>query len=282
MRILIVGCKGMLGSELMVVFAALDPVTGVDIGELDITDPVQCALRVKEIQPDLVVNAAALTAVDYCETHEEEAFRVNAQGPGNLAKAASSVGARLIHFSTDYVFDGNKEGPYFEEDTADPRSAYGRSKLQGEVLVRSQCKDHLILRTAWLFGSNGNNFIRTILKAARAGQTLRVVDDQRGSPTYARDLATCTVRIAGARGQGTYHVTNSGSCTWYQLACRAVEYAGLQGITVHPVSSAEYPRPAPRPANSVLANSRMEREGIQRLRPWEEAVREYIDKCERG
>src|SRR5512143_2486788 len=116
MRILIVGCKGMLGSELMDVFAPLDPVTGVDIGELDITDPVQCALRVKEIQPDLVVNAAALTAVDYCETHEEEAFRVNAQGPGNLAKAASSVGARLIHFSTDYVFDGNKEGPYFEED----------------------------------------------------------------------------------------------------------------------------------------------------------------------
>ena len=282
MKSLIVGCRGMLGTELMTVFAALGPVSGMDIEELDITDLGKCTARVNEVRPDLVVNAAALTAVDYCEAHEEEALRVNAQGPGNLAEAAFSVGARLIHYSTDYVFDGRKEGPYFEEDPASPRSAYGRSKLQGEVLVRSRCAEHLIVRTAWLFGRHGGNFIRTILKAARAGQVLRVVDDQRGSPTYARDLAACTARLARAGGRGTYHVTNSGSCSWYQLACRAIEWAGLEGITIHPVTSAEYPRPAPRPANSVLANSRLENEGLGLLRPWEEAVQEYIYECEKN
>ena len=281
MRILIVGNRGMLGTELMKAFAPVDTTTGLDVAELDITEPGQCDARVRELQPEVILNAAALTAVDYCELHEEEAFRVNAQGAGNLAAAAASTGALIVHYSTDYVFDGGRPEPYCEEDPTGPRSAYGRSKLRGEEMVRSFRTEHLILRTAWLFGCHGKNFIRTVLQAARGHQPLRVVDDQRGSPTYARDLAACTVKLVGAGSRGTYHVTNSGACSWYELAHFSVEYSGITEVTVSPVSSSEYRRPAPRPANSVLVNSRLQREGFGLLRSWQDAVREYIYECEK-
>ncbi len=271
----------MLGTELVRAFALVGPTAGLDITELDITDPRQCAARMKELRPEVVLNAAALTAVDYCELHEEEAFRVNAQGAGNLAEAAASSGALLVHYSTDYVFDGGRPEPYREEDPTGPRSVYGRSKLRGEEMVRSRSTEHLILRTAWLFGCHGKNFIRTILQAAREGQPLRVVDDQRGSPTYARDLAACTMKLVGGRCRGTYHVTNSGACSWYELARFSVECSGIEEVAVSPVSSSEYPRPARRPANSVLVNARLEKEGFGLLRSWQEAVREYIYECEK-
>jgi dTDP-4-dehydrorhamnose reductase len=282
MKILIVGNRGMLGTDLMREFGAKCEVLGVDIPELDITDAAQCRERVAELRPDVIVNAAALTAVDYCESHEEEALRVNGEGPGNLAAAATTEGARLVHYSTDYVFDGLKTGPYREEDEARPRSAYGRSKLRGEEMVRANCPDHLVLRTAWLFGCNGKNFIRTILKAARGGQALRVVEDQRGSPTYTRDLAKCTVRLVEERCRGTFHVTNSGACSWFELALYALRCAGIPAAAVTPVTSVEYPLPAPRPANSVLANLNLERAGLPALRSWREAVLEYINCCERN
>jgi dTDP-4-dehydrorhamnose reductase len=280
MQVLIVGSHGMLGSELVKAFERLGSVVGMDLAELDIKDPSQCAARVNELHPEVIVNAAALTAVDYCESHEEEAFRTNAMGPANLAAAAASASALLIHYSTDYVFDGLKPAPYTEEDATGPRSAYGRSKLRGEELVRASGVQHLILRTAWLFGCGGKNFIRTMLKAARVGQVLRVVDDQRGSPTYARDLAAATVRLVAGAARGTYHVTNGGSCTWYELACRSIEWAQIPAITIAPVSTSEYPLPAPRPANSVLADSRLRRDGFEPLRSWQEAVQEYIYDCE--
>ncbi len=252
-------------------------VFGVDRQELDISDPAQCLTLIGRLHPEVVINAAALTQVDYCETHEQEALLVNGQGPANLAIAAARTGAVLAHYSTDYVFDGSKAGAYLEEDVPNPRSAYGRSKLRGEELVRLQGENHLIIRTAWLFGRNGPNFLRTILKAARTAQPLRVVNDQRGSPTCSRDLAAYTMRMLAAGCRGTYHVTNRGDCTWYQLARSAVEWARMENVQVTPVSTAEFPRPAPRPANSVLANARLQREGFPLMRPWQEAASEYVE-----
>jgi dTDP-4-dehydrorhamnose reductase len=266
----------MLGTDLMSAFSGNDTLWGLDISEVDITDAGQCHERIPSLRPDAIINAAALTAVDYCESHADEAFRVNGQGAGNVAAVAASVKALLVHYSTDYVFDGLKQEPYQEEDPPAPRSIYGQSKLRGEELIRAACPDHLILRTAWLFGSTGKNFIGTILAAARSGQALRVVADQRGSPTYTRDLADCTVRMVQAGCRGLYHVTNSGACTWHELAVRAVEWASIPRTSILPVSSQEYPLPAPRPANSVLANTRLVRDGLPPLRPLQEAVQEYI------
>lgn len=271
----------MLGTDLVRAFSARGEVTGMDIDELDITDETGCRARIGEIKPGVIINAAAMTRVDDCESHEEDAFRVNALGAGNLAAAASEAGARLVHYSTDYVFDGRKQDPYLEEDSPCPLGVYGRSKLQGEALVRARCAEHLIIRTSWLFGYHGPNFIRTILAAAQNGRQLRVVNDQRGSPTYTADLAAHSVRLAEGGGRGIYHVTNSGSCTWYELARFALDCAGMDGVVVEPVTTAEYPRPAPRPANSVLANARLLAEGFPELRHWSEAVRDYIQQTKR-
>ena len=276
MRIVIVGARGMLGTDLMRAFSGRGELTGLDIDELDITDEAQCRVRIAQLSPGVIINAAAMTRVDDCESREDEAFRVNALGAGNLAGAASEVGARLVHYSTDYIFDGSKQGPYLEEDPTSPLGVYGRSKLQGEELVRARCPEHLIIRTAWLFGRHGPNFIRTILTAAQSGRQLRVVNDQLGSPTCTVDLADHSVRLVEAGCRGTYHVTNSGSCTWYGLARFALDCAGMGGVSVEPVTTAEYPRPARRPANSVLANAHLLMEGFPALRHWTEAVRDYV------
>lgn len=278
MKVLIVGCMGMLGSDLMARFGLCHQVRGVDQQEMDITRPEQCLEQIQDFRPDAVINAAALTKVDYCESNEREAFLVNGEGAGNLAKAAAECGALLVHYSTDYVFDGQKMGAYLEEDAPNPQSVYGKSKLLGEELVRRQCSDHLILRTSWLFGRNGPNFIRTIVDLARKGTPLRVVNDQRGSPSYSEDVASHTLRMVEAGCRSTYHLTNSGFCTWYDLAVKALEFMGMEGVPVTPVSTREFPRPAPRPANSVLANCRLERDGVPPLRPWQGAVREYIER----
>jgi dTDP-4-dehydrorhamnose reductase len=214
--------------------------------------------------------------VDYCEDHPEEAFLVNAQGAANLAEAVASVGGLLAHYSTDYVFDGQKAEPYLEEDPPNPLSVYGKSKLKGEELVRTLCPNHLILRTSWLFGPNGKNFIRTIVTAARNGHPLRVVHDQRGSPTYTRDLAIHTRHLVENHRRGTYHVTNSGWCTWHELAVKAIGWAGLDKVSITAVTAADFPRPAPRPANSRLANARLTREGSEPMRAWPAAAEEYV------
>jgi len=266
----------MLGTDLMEETVSRHQLMGVDRNELDIKDRGQCARIVDEYRPAAVINAAALTQVDYCESHQEEAFRINGEGAGNLASAAAAVGALMVHYSTDYVFDGSKPEAYEEEDAPAPRSIYGRSKLLAEKLVREICPAHAILRTSWLFGRNGTNFIRTIVDAARRGQELRVVNDQRGSPTFSLDLARCTLRMIESECRGLYHVTNGGSCTWYELTAYVLAGIGLPDARLTPVSTEEFPRPAPRPANSVLANSRLAREGLLPMRPWRDAVREYI------
>ncbi len=276
MRVLIVGCLGMLGTELMSQFSSGHQVLGMDKEELDITDLQQCITQVQGFRPEVIINAAALTQVDYCETHQEEAFLVNGEGAGNLAKAAASISSLLIHFSTDYIFDGFKKDAYLEEDLPNPCNIYGKSKLRGEELVRQHCPNHLILRTSWLFGRNGSNFLRTIFNIAKQQQSVQVVNDQKGSPSYAKDLASKTLDLVGIGCKYTYHVTNTGSCTWYELAVKAVQWAGMTDINIQPVSTAEFPRPAERPANSILANARLEREGLPLMRSWQEATQEYI------
>ena len=278
MKIMVVGCRGMLGTDLMRTFASLNP-EGLDLPELDITDEKQCREQVSAFVPDTIINAAALTNVDYCESHEEEAFLINGTGTGNLAAAAHAASALMVYYSTDYVFDGASRDGYQENDATNPISVYGKSKLRGEELVRSLCPNHLILRTSWLFGCHGKNFIRTIVDAAREGRPLRVVNDQRGSPTYSLDLAARTLAMLQAGCRGTYHATNSGACTWYELALRCVQWAAVPQASVEPVGTDQFPRPAPRPANSILANTRMLRDGFEPMRPWQEAARDYIASC---
>jgi dTDP-4-dehydrorhamnose reductase len=278
MKVLITGCRGMLGSDLMAVFTTAHEVVGLDLPDMDITQPPQCLARMKEHKPDVLINAAAFARVDDCETQEETAFQVNGHGAGNLAQAAAGTGALLVHYSTDYIFDGRKSEAYLEEDDPNPQSIYGKSKLLGEALARKYCPNHMILRTSWLFGANGPNFIQTIIGAAKKGTSLRVVHDQKGSPTYSKDLAQWTLKMIEAGCRSTYHVTNSGSCTWFELASKAVEWAGMEGVSIKPVSTSEFPRPAPRPENSALANARLIRDGLPPMRSWQHAVREYVEQ----
>jgi dTDP-4-dehydrorhamnose reductase len=277
-KIMVVGSRGMLGTDLMQALASSAPL-GLDLPEFDITDARQCHERVKDFGPDVIIDAAALTNVDYCESHEQEALLINGQGTANLAAAAHAACTLLVYYSTDYVFDGTKEDGYQEEDPPNPLNVYGRSKLRGEEFVRTLCPEHLILRTSWLFGCHGKNFIRTVVSAAREGRPLRVVDDQRGSPTYTRDLAARTLAMLETECRSTYHVTNSGWCSWYELALRSVEWAGAASARVERVKTYQYPLPAPRPACSILANTRLLREGFLPMRPWQEAVRDFISTC---
>jgi dTDP-4-dehydrorhamnose reductase len=278
MKVLIAGCRGMLGTDLMAAFGPLHDVAGLDLPELDISRPEQCFAATEKHRPDVVVNAAAFTAVDECETRPQEAFLINGYGAGNLSRAAAAAGSLLVHYSTDYIFDGFKKEPYTEGDSPNPQSVYGKSKLLGETLIRQNGPNHLIVRISWLFGPNGSNFIRTIVNAARKKASLKVVYDQRGSPTYTRDIAEHTLKMIAAGCRGTYHVTNTGACTWFELATKVLDWAGIRGVPIAPVPTSEFPRPAPRPANSALANTRLEQDGLPLMRPWQAAVREYVKR----
>ncbi len=268
----------MLGTDLMAVFGPVHETVGLDLPELDIAQPEQCFAAIEKHRPDVVVNAAAFTAVDDCETRREEAFLINGYGAGNLSRAAAAAGSLFVHYSTDYVFDGSKKTAYVEQDLPNPQSVYGKSKLLGETLVRQNNPNHMILRVSWLFGPNGPNFIRTIVGAARQGKSLRVVHDQRGSPTYTKDVAEQTLRMITAGCRGTYHVTNTGVCSWFELAAKALDWAGIRGVPVAPVPTSEFPRPAPRPANSALADTRLKQDGVPWMRSWEAAAREYVER----
>ncbi len=276
MRILITGCRGMLGQDLMKRLAARHDALGLDLPETDITNPVQVQQSFKTAKPEAVIHAAAFTAVDECERQPEVAFRVNAEGTHNVARACHEEQLPMLYISTDYVFDGEKAEPYLEEDTPNPISVYGRSKLQGERYVRETLDHHWIVRTSWLFGLKGKNFVEAILLKAAVGEHLRVVNDQVGAPTYSVDLAATIEKIVERGGGGIYHATNQGECSWFDFAREILRQAGVNGVRVSPLSSAELDRPAHRPRNSRLRNARLEQEGLSLLPPWQDALGRYI------
>jgi len=275
MRVLVTGASGMLGHDLRAALHGRD-VTALGRGELDITDPA--AARRAVAGHDVVINAAAYTRVDDAEADEDAAYAVNAVGPENLATAASELGARLIHLSTDYVFDGEAHEPYPEDAPTAPRSAYGRTKAAGERLARAAHPSGTsIVRTAWLYGEHGSNFARTMLRLARERDTWAVVDDQFGQPTWSRDLAHRIVEMIDLDAPaGIYHGTNSGSTSWFGFAQEILRDAGLDPDRITRTDSAAFTRPAPRPAYSVLGHAGWSRAGLAPLRPWDQALAEAV------
>ncbi|MGW8322196.1 MAG: dTDP-4-dehydrorhamnose reductase [Thermodesulfobacteriota bacterium] len=276
MKILVSGCRGMLGVDLMRVLASAHEVVGVDLEEVDITDLRAVEEQVAALAPDVLINAAAYTDVDKSEQQEDVAFRVNADGAANLALACRAGRIRLVHVSTDYVFDGKAERPYSEEDPPNPLGVYGRSKWEGEKRIREILPGACLIRTAWLYGKAGKNFVKAILVQAGEKNRLRVVDDQRGSPTYTLDLAMALQSAAEKGLEGTYHVTNQGSCSWLGFAEKILELSGKKGVAVEPISTEELGRAAPRPRNSVLDCRKFEKATGMKLRRWPEALQDYL------
>jgi dTDP-4-dehydrorhamnose reductase len=282
MRLLITGAAGMLGQDVQVVsIAAGHQVVALGRPQLDITDPDAVSAAVGDARPDAVINCAAYTKVDDAEGDAEGAAAINSDAAGVLAAAAAAAGAWLVHVSTDYVFDGAKTtGPYVESDLPDPRSVYGATKLAGERQIAERAPDgHTIVRTAWLFGVGGPCFPATILRLAADRDQLSVVDDQRGTPTYTGHLAGALVRLAEERSLiGVVHVAAAGECSWFEFA-REVVAAGGGRAQVNPCTTDEFPRPAPRPAYSVL---RSERSGVPVLADWHEGLSEYLRSRDRA
>jgi dTDP-4-dehydrorhamnose reductase len=272
-RWLVTGAGGQLGSDLVSLLRSSgDEVVGMTHADLDIADERAVRRAVDEVWPDIVVNAAAYTAVDKAEADEDAAFRVNATGPGVLAIATSGR-ARLVHISTDYVFDGQGRVPYAEDDPTEPQSAYGRTKLAGERAALGVHPDAYVVRTAWVYGAVGSNFVKTIVALEAKQPTISVVDDQRGAPTWSRDLAYGLVTLGrSSAAPGIYHCTNAGEATWYDVARAVFEELGADPSRVQPTTTAAFPRPAPRPAYSVLGNRRWRTAGQPLLRPWREAL----------
>lgn len=281
MRILVTGSAGQLGRAVLANLQSRDVAArGVGSAELDITNADQVAAVLGEFAPDVVVNCAAYTAVDDAETDEETARRVNADGPANLARATAASGIRLIHVSTDYVFDGSGQAPYPADAPTAPRSAYGRTKLAGEEAVRGLDPAAHIVRTAWVYTGEGTDFVATMRRLERERETVNVVDDQRGSPTYAPDLAAGLVELAlSGQDRGlTLHATNAGEATWFDLARAVFAGVGADPERVRPCTSAEFPRPAPRPAYSVLSAREWAAAGLTPLRDWTIALEEALGK----
>ncbi|WP_182111760.1 MULTISPECIES: dTDP-4-dehydrorhamnose reductase [unclassified Actinotalea] len=268
MRWLVAGARGMLGQDLVKQLEARgEDVLAFDRAELDITDPVATHEGVAGV--DVVVNCAAWTAVDDAESAEAGAFAVNAVGPASLARAAAAHGARLVQISTDYVFDGVATEPYAEDAPIAPRSAYGRTKAAGEWAVRAEAPDHLIVRTAWLYGAGGSCFPKTIARVARERGGLDVITDQVGQPTWTADLADLVLRLVDAGAPaGTYHGTSSGQTSWHGFAQAVVGAAGLDPAIVAPTTSEGYVRPAPRPAYSVLGHDALRAIGVEPIGEW--------------
>jgi dTDP-4-dehydrorhamnose reductase len=279
MKILITGADGQLGHALQAVLKDHELVLGI-WPQFDLLKPgVEEFVRAG--QPDLVIHAAAYTDVDRAEQEPDTAFAVNAAGTERIARAAAGIGARLLYLSTDYVFDGRKASPYLETDQPNPLSAYARSKLEGERLAMGLCPRALVVRTSWLYGLHGKNFVRTIMKLASEKPELKVVADQRGCPTYAHDLAAGLARLIELDTSNleprTLHLTGAGNCTWHELACAIASHMGAT-TTVRAISTSELNRPAPRPSYSVLANRVLASRGVT-LPHWKDALVRFMEEA---
>lgn len=301
MRVLVTGAGGQLGRDVLDVLSGAVPlggsedwldavgvepaeeVLGLDHDQLDVTDEAAVESIVTGFGPDAIIHTAAWTAVDACESDPDRAMAVNTDGTSNVARSAGLVGATVVYVSTDYVFDGTSTRPYLETDETNPLSAYGRSKLGGE---RAIDLDHgsTVARTAWVSGYHGANMTRTVMRLASGDGVLRFVDDQQGSPTFTADLAPALAVLARRRLGGVFHLTNSGATSWYEFAKAVLDEAGGDPSRVHPIATSELdpPRPAPRPANSVLDNPAWRSAGLPPLPPWGDGLRRLVDAVRSG
>lgn len=269
MKVLVTGAQGMLGTDLLSILEENSiAVVGTDVSQCDITNEQEVRDVLQEVQPTHVINCAAYTDVDKAEEDRELCYQINVTGVLNLVNACNVYSCKFVQISTDYVFSGDAES-YAEDALTDPLNYYGQTKYEAEQLIKTKMSDYVIVRTSWLFGQSGKNFVDTILRAAKERDSLRVVTDQVGKPTYTRDLARGIVGILN-EGVDVYHITNEGSCTWHELASAAVEFAGIS-CSIIPCSSEEYVRAATRPARSVLENTKLPQQ-----RHWREALSEYI------
>lgn len=277
MRIMITGAAGQLGKELTQMLQVTEEhqIFPFNKRELDITNREQVYQICEEVKPNIIINCAAFTNVDLCETEVEKAYLINGLGPYYLGMAANKHSAKLIHISTDYVFSGDQQRPYTEEDTPNPQTIYGKSKLLGEELLLRGCEDFLIIRTSWLYGHQGHNFVRTMINLSKKRNSINVVNDQFGSPSYTYDVSCAILKLMW-KGTGIYHITNQGICSWYDFA-REIMKQTHSSTEVRAITSKEYVFKTPRPSYSVLDTKKLEVEGIC-LREWKLALCAYLAK----
>ncbi|AKR38251.1 dTDP-4-dehydrorhamnose reductase [Bacillus thuringiensis] len=278
MKVLVTGAKGQLGQDVVSLLKEQTwEVFGFGREELNITDEKQVSEKVLLIQPDIIIHTAAYTQVDQAESDEESAFKVNAEGTKYLAQAAEAVGAKFCYVSTDYVFDGTKDTPYKPDDQTNPQTVYGKSKLVGEQYTQEYCSKSYIVRTSWVFGLYGNNFVKTMLRLAEENKELGIVHDQVGSPTYTTDLARFIISLVQTDKYGVYHGSNSGVCSWYEFAKEIFKQSNIE-IVVNPLKTEDFPRPAARPKYSVLDKGMIEENGFESLQNWKEALKDFLKK----
>lgn len=275
MKVLITGSNGMLGHDLIDVLDGKHELIKTTSKSLDITDEDKVKDYIVNENPDIVINSAAYTDVDGCETNEEIAYKVNGEGVKNLALACKVVDCPLLHISTDYVFNGENNKPWMEDDEVGPISIYGKSKLQGEEAIESILDKFFIIRTSWLYGINGGNFPKTMLELAKTHDTLTVVTDEIGTPTYTLDLAQAIAELIETEYYGIYHITNSDYCSWFDFAKYIFQVKNIN-VNVVPVTAEEFARPASRPHYSVLNNSNWVNNGFKPLRSYKEAIKDYL------
>ncbi|NJJ39524.1 dTDP-4-dehydrorhamnose reductase [Paenibacillus apii] len=281
-KVLVTGAAGQLGRDVVLLLERQGyEVLACDRQEMDITDLDQCSEVIGEFGPEAIIHCAAHTAVDAAETDIDAAYLINAVGTRNVTVAAEKVGAKLVYISTDYVFDGQGSQPYHEYDNTDPKSIYGKSKRAGEILVQTLSTKYFIVRTSWVYGKYGNNFVKTMLKFGQERPVLQVVDDQKGSPTFTVDLATFLLELIGTEKYGIYHASNTGVCTWYEFTqaifAEAEEILGLKFTAkLEPCTTEQFPRPAPRPRNSAMEHLSIRTNGFQDIRPWREGLKAFL------
>ncbi len=276
MKVLVTGFAGQLGYDVAAELTARGiSYIAADKNDFDLTDKEAVNGFVGACRPDVIIHCAAYTAVDKAEEDSANCYKVNVEGTQNLAKAAGETQAKFVYISTDYVFDGEKDEPYEVDDLTAPKTVYGATKLEGENRVRHACPRHFIIRTAWVFGKNGNNFVKTMLRLGSERDSINVVCDQFGSPTYTKDLARLICDMIATEKYGTYHATNEGYCSWADFAFEIMTQAGL-GARIVPIPSSQYPAKAHRPANSRLSKQKLIDSGFNPLPDWKSALTEFI------
>ena len=277
MRVLVTGAKGQLGQDLMAELASRGITgIGVDVEDMDITDAEACRRVISAERPDAVIHCAAYTAVDAAEDNVELCRKINGEGTRNIAVVCRELDIPMMYISTDYVFNGQGERPWEPDDYREPLNVYGLTKYEGEIAVEQLLKKYFIVRIAWVFGLNGKNFIKTMLRLGKERGAVSVVDDQIGSPTYTYDLARLLVDMIQTDRYGRYHATNEGLCSWYEFACEIFRQAGMDEVKVTPVDSASYPAKAKRPFNSRMSKEKLTENGFERLPSWQDALGRYL------